>query len=105
MKVTHLDARYAGSVHDSFAFKSSRVYIKAELGSYKNFFLLGDSGYVNNNQQQSTTNKTTNETTRKNFRIQYQLVIITGLVWRKFHFSLHRDHTFIHGKIIKILKF
>ena len=105
MKVTHLDARYAGSVHDSFAFKSSHVYVKAELGSYENFFLLGDSGYVNNNQQQSTTNKTTNETTQKNFRIQYQLVIITGLVWRKLHFSLHRDHTFIHGKIIKILKF
>ena len=51
MKVTHIDARYAGSVHDSFAFKSSRVYIKAELDAYENFFLLGDSGYVNNNQQ------------------------------------------------------
>ena len=53
MKVTHLDARYAGSVHDSFAFKSSCVYIKAKLGSYENFFLLGDLGYVNHNQQQT----------------------------------------------------
>ena len=76
MKVTHLDARYAGSVHDSFAFKSSRLYIKAELCSYENFFLLGDSGYVNNNQQQTKQQTKQHEKTSV-----YHINLLLSLAW------------------------
>ncbi|CAI6346303.1 unnamed protein product [Macrosiphum euphorbiae] len=45
LKVSNIVARWPGSTHDSTIFNNSRVHSEFESGVFKNYLILGDSGY------------------------------------------------------------
>lgn len=49
LKIRDIIARWPGSVHDCTIFNNSHLCAEFEMGRYRNYHLLGDSGYYNKN--------------------------------------------------------
>nr|CAI5846202.1 unnamed protein product [Callosobruchus analis] len=45
LKIQNIVCRWPGSAHDSFVFNNSNIRAKFERGEYKDYMLVGDSGY------------------------------------------------------------
>ncbi|VEN37562.1 unnamed protein product [Callosobruchus maculatus] len=45
LKLQNIVCRWPGSSHDSFIFNNSNIRAKFERGEYRNYILIGDSGY------------------------------------------------------------